>query len=231
MRLGRLILTSGIFLLGLGASSGAPQAIAERGREAYLSWNAKQAEETGKSMQAKGRVGGWFDARVVHTEHAYNYKLRATWLTPEVIRATARLRQIQNGLTDEETRALVTQAENAGDTVILIEIDPREGSGVIPREWVALLRSKDTPEDSLGGKGIHRPELRDVKALAGTARRDYAYDIFWVVFPLVNQDGEPLFPPEAQEAELVVRISNKEGRVQWRVPESIRERARRIAGR
>jgi len=49
-------------------------------------------------MRANGRVGGWFDARVVHTEHSYNYKLRATWLTPEVIRASARMIQLVEGM-------------------------------------------------------------------------------------------------------------------------------------
>ena len=41
-------------------------------------------------------MGGWLDTRILSTEHSYNYKLRATWLTPEVIRATARLAQVQS---------------------------------------------------------------------------------------------------------------------------------------
>lgn len=59
--------------------------------EEYLSWSAQHATDVGKSWRANGRVGGAFDMRVIHTEHAYNYKLRATLLTPEAIRAAARL--------------------------------------------------------------------------------------------------------------------------------------------
>ena len=47
-------------------------------------------------------MGGWLDTRILSTEHSYNYKLRATWLTPEVIRATARLAQVRNWLSVEE---------------------------------------------------------------------------------------------------------------------------------
>ena len=46
---------------------------------------------------------------------------------------------------------------------------------------------------------------------------------------LVNDNGETLFPDTAQEAELVVRIYNKEGRVACPIPASIRDRARAIA--
>ena len=59
--------------------------------DAYLEWTEKQAVVTGKMMRSGGRVGGWLDTRILSTERSYNYKLRATWLTPEVIRATARL--------------------------------------------------------------------------------------------------------------------------------------------
>ena len=70
--------------------------------------------------------------------------------------------------------------------------------------------------------GRDTPELRNIKALAGAARRDYNYDVFLVVFPLKNNDGKPVFGPEAQEAELVVHIYDKEGTVRWPIPEAIR---------
>ncbi len=200
-------------------------------REGFLSWSDKQAVEIGKAMRADGRVGGWFDTRVVHTEHSYNYKLRATWLTPEVIRASARMHQLVEGMNDEKTMDLVEEAEGPGDTVIMVEIDPREGSGIIPRDWVALLRPK-TDDGSEGAvQGVYRPQLRSVKALSGTGRRDYAYDIFWLVFPLVGSDGAPLFRDGDKEAELVIRIQGKEGRVEWSIPQSIRERSREVAAR
>jgi len=168
------------------------------------------------------------------TEHSYNYKLRATWLTPEVIRATARLAQIRSWLSVEETRALVAEAEAAGDTVIMVEIDPREGSGVVPRDWLALLRPKGAQKTSTlltGSKGTSVARLRKLKGLAGVMPRDYDYDVFWVVFSLVSGSGETLFPSSAREVELIVRIRGKEGRVHWPIPESIRERSRAAAAR
>src|SRR3989442_7079610 len=57
----------------------------------YLTWSAEQAVNIGKSWRVNGRVGGAFDLRVIHTEHSYNYKLRATLMAPELILATARL--------------------------------------------------------------------------------------------------------------------------------------------
>ena len=194
-----------------------------QGRDAWLSWSAAQAESVGKAAYQRGRVGGIFDTRILKTERAYNYKLAATWLTPDVIRATARLAQLRSRLSDDETRALVAEAEAVGDTVVMVEIDPREGSGVIPNDWEAVLEPKDRP--ALGVRGTVRSELRDVKALAGVLRRNYDYDRFWVTFPLKQQDGTALFSDRDAKAELVVRIVNKEGRVDWPIPQSIRQTA------
>lgn len=193
--------------------------------DAYLSWSEEQAVRIGERFREDGRVGGFLDTRILSTDRSYNYKLRATWLTPLAIRAAARLAQLRELLTDDETRALVAEAEAVGDTVILVEIDPREGSGVIPLDWVAVLRPKaGEGEEVPRVRGESRPALRRVKALGGVAERDYSYDVFWVVFPLRTESGEPLFDEGTQEAELVVRIYEKEGRVSWPVPASIRER-------
>lgn len=211
------------FLAGLLAA-GLP--VCGRGQDDYLRWDPKTAKTTALAMRANGQVGGSFDFRVTSTDRAYNYKLRATWLTPEVIRATARLLELAQGLTDEETRKLVEEAEAAGDTVVLVEIDPREGSGIIPRDWTTHLMPRGAdPAGPRAVRGTVAPKLRDVKALAGAAPRDYAYDIFWVVFPLGLADGRPLFGPEDQEAELAIRIYSKGGRVRWKIPESVRRRA------
>jgi len=193
--------------------------------EDYLSWNANRTAAVGRSMRANGQVGRSIDLRVIRTERSYNYKLRGTWLTPEVIQATARLAQLSQGLSDEQTRALVAEAEAVQDTVVLVEIDPREGSGVIPLDWTAMLRPRvEGAEASRSVKGTSVPKLRDVRALAGTERRDYAYDVFWVVFPLRTADGQPLFSEADGEAELLVRIYDKVGKVRWPIPESIRPR-------
>ena len=62
--------------------------------------------------------------------------------------------------------------------------------------------------------------LRDVKALAGVLRRNYDYDRFWMVFPSRWADGTPLFGDIDRVTELIVRIADKEGRVEWLVPAS-----------
>lgn len=189
----------------------------------YLGWTREQAQRIGQGMRANGRVGGLFDLRVVHTERSYNYKLRATWLTPDVIRATARLAQLTDGLSAPETENLVKEADAVRDTVVLVEIDPREGSGVVPLEWQAFLGVKGAqPGDPSIVKGKSVPALRDVRALSGVYRRDYNYERFWIVFPLRTEAGREMFADSASGADLVVRIYDKEGRVTWPVPDSIR---------
>lgn len=212
-------LTRALFVTLLAASvSVAAQSSPSLG---YLEWTRQQAEAAGRSMREDGRVGGAWDLRVIRTERSYNYKLRATLMTPDVIRATARLAQLSNGLTSEETTALVNQAERAGDLVILVEIDPREGSGVVPLDMVVLLRPKGA-EESATIRGAIVPALRNARALAGVFRRDYAYEQFWAVFSLNDARGTTLLAPGVADAELVVRIYDKEGRVSWPIPEALR---------
>jgi hypothetical protein len=105
--------------------------------------------------------------------------------------------------------------------------DPREGSGVIPDDWTAVLQPKGLRAGEPGSvTGQVVSQLRNVPALAGVFRRDYSYDVFWVVFPLFTDNGQPLFPASITEAELVVQIYNKAGRVAWQIPGSIRARRR-----
>jgi hypothetical protein len=185
--------------------------------DAYLTWTASYAESVGRNSYRHGRVGGFFDTRILKTERSYNYKLAATWLTPDVIRATARLHQLRSRVSDEATRALVAEAEGVGGTAVIVEIDPREGSGVIPNDWEAFLQPKGQRGDAVAG--VVTPRLREVKALAGVVRRNYDYDRFWVVFS--TKDASYL-QAAVQEVELVVRIYDKEGRVTWPMPPSLR---------
>lgn len=200
----------------------ASQLAAQPIAEAYLRWSGKQAQSVGEQMYRRGRVGGVFDMRMLKTDRAYNYKLAATWLTPDAIRATARLAQLRSRLSDTETRTLVKDAEDAGDTVIMVEIDPREGSGVIPNDWQAFLQPKGRADAAV--RGLVSPALREVAGLAGVLRRNYDYDRFWVAFPLARSAGTPLFSATDTHAELVVRIYDKEGHVEWPIPASIRNR-------
>ncbi|HEX6163516.1 MAG TPA: hypothetical protein VFZ31_09130 [Vicinamibacterales bacterium] len=66
------------------------------------------------------------------------------------------------------------------------------------------------------------PSLRTVKALSGVLRRNYDYDRFWVVFPLKDADGKPVFRDGDTMAELVVRIHDRQGRVKWPIPPGLR---------
>lgn len=200
---------------------------ANTAEETYLQWSASQADDIGRSTSENGKVGSGWDGRFLKTERAINFKIRATWFTPEVIRASARHAQLRNRLSDDETRALVREAENAGHTVIMVEIDPKEGSGVIPSDWEAFLQPKGASSNSSPEvRGVDTPDLRELQALQGVAQRNYDYDRFWVVFPLLRSDGKPLFPDTSAEAELVVRIRDKEGKVTWKVPDSICQRTR-----
>jgi hypothetical protein len=187
----------------------------------WLKWPAKRAEAVGKAAYVRGRVGGLFDARLLKTERAYNYKLAATWLHADVIRATARTIQLAERLSDVETVGLVAQAEAAGGIVVMVEIDPREGSGVVPNDWLAVLQPV-MPGGVTGEpvRGSNMPTLREARALAGVLRRNYDYDRFWVVFPLRHADGAPVVPRGALNLELVVRIAGREGQVRWPLPPS-----------
>lgn len=185
-------------------------------RPVYLNWTAAEAQRIGKAMRVNGRVGGAFDLRIVHTERSYNYKLRATWLTREAIEATARLQQLSERLSDAQTEQLVREATDAGDVVMMVEVDPREGSGVIPNDWSAFLGPSGNDREIV--RGVNTPALEKRKALRGVYPRDYNYEVFWVVFPLRLDTGAPVLPQGTSEATLTVRIAGKEGRVSFRVP-------------
>ncbi len=163
-------------VLGLGSSVQTPD-------DGWLTWSAAKAEAVGKAAYVQGRVGGFWDTRILSTDRAYNYKLAATWLNRDVVRATARMIQLTERLSDNTARQLVAEGEAAGDTVVMVEVDPREGSGVVPLDWVAVLQPI-MPGGSGGRplRGVNNPRLRDVKGLRGVLRRNYDYDRFWVVF-------------------------------------------------
>jgi len=186
--------------------------------DGWLQWDARRAEAIGKSTYVQGRVGRLFDTRLLKTERAYNYKLAATWFTPDVTRASARVIQLAERLTDDSARKLVSEIEVQDQTLVMVEIDPREGSGVIPTEWSAFLAPVTNGAVGTPVRGTQKTALRSARAASGVFRRNYDYDRFWITFPLVHEDGSPLFPTGATEAELVVRIHDREGTVRWKLP-------------
>lgn len=195
----------------------------------YLSWSDKQTSQFGEVWREKGRIGGFFDNRIISTDKAFNYKLRATLMSPELIRAAARREQLRNGLTEAETRKLVAEAENEKGLVVLIEIDPREGSGVIPNDWRAMLQPKGADTESNKTiRAVKNQSLRDIIAFKGIFTRDYDYDVFWIAFPLQDEKGNPLWTNVPNELELVVGIYNKEGRVTWKVSEVLKMRIEKL---
>jgi hypothetical protein len=215
----------------LWSSAGSPcsaqaEAGSESGHEQYLRWDGKRANKVALSTRVNGQVGKSLDFRILHTERSYNFKLRATWLTPEVIRARARLVQLAERLPDDDARALVAKADLAETTIILIEIDPREGSGIIPLDWAAFLQARGTGAQDPSSRGTIVSGLGDLRALGGGFRRDYAYDSFWMAFPLRTEKKEWNLDPQAAEVELVVRIYGKVGKVRWPMPDSVRARLR-----
>lgn len=199
----------------------------------YLRWTAEQATAMVDASHSDGKVGSrklffWtgVDTRLLKTERAMNYKLRATWFTPSVVRASARWSQLRSRLSDNETKKLVEEADQAGKTVVVVDIDPNEGSGVIPIDWEAFMRPKGAPQESgRFSRGTVVDEFRKVRGLQPIAQRNYDYDRFWVSFPLQTEDGRPLFEPSDVEAELLVRIYNREGAVTWTIPSDVRTRA------
>lgn len=199
-------------------------------KEAYLTWTAAQADGIGKATREKGKAGAHFDWRVVSTNKAINYGLRATLMTPEVIRATARVIQLRDRLTDDQTRQLVKDAEAVGDLVIMIEIDPNEGSGVVPLDWRAFLQPKGLkPGDPGAITGVKAPQLRRMPIMSGLHGRNFDYDVFWVTFPLVDENKQALISPELAEMQLIVGIYNSEGRISWKMPDSIREKIKTLS--
>lgn len=212
-------------LLILSFDSTAQQTAPSSQKEDYLSWTANQATQVGKRWRVAGRVGWQFFRWDPFYSGPYLYELRATLMTPDAIRAAARLEQLRRHLTDDETRALVIEAEQVDGLVAYIELNPREGSGVIPLDWQATLRPKGAKDDSpLAIAGTNVPSLRHIKALTRVGPRDYNYDVFWVVFPMRDKQGKPIWETPSDALELVVDINDMRGRVSWRVNDSLRQR-------
>lgn len=209
-----------ILLLCLSSASIAQQSQ----NEDYLSWTSKQAFNIGTKWRVAGRAGWGSRLDLFSSENCF-YDVRATLMTSEAIRAAARLEQLRRHFTDAETRELVAEAEKIPGLVAIIEINPREGSGIIPLNWYAMLQPKGAKEDSpLAIVGINRPDLRQFRALSTVKPRNYDYDVFWVVFPLKDPQGRRIWETPPDTLEIVINIRDKHGRMSWHVNDSLRQR-------
>jgi hypothetical protein len=180
-----------------------------------VSMSEKEAKQTLAAMRLSGQVGGSFDFRVTSTNKSYNFKLRATWITPKVAVAAGRLLELTKGMNPTDTGEVVKAAAEPNSWLLLVELDPREGSGVIPSGWFA----KFGPAGNETLRAVGRPiRLEGVwKSLVSAFPRDYSYDVFLLEFPR-TVDGAPLLRASDPEAELQVRIESKQGRVHWKLP-------------
>lgn len=105
----------------------------------------------------------------------------------------------------------------------MFDIDPREGSGVVPLDVGVTLQITGQPDDQHRiVRGILTHALRDTRALAGIFRRDYAYERFWAVFPLNRKQRSFVFAEGTTGLAFVVRIYDKEGHVEWPVSQALR---------
>lgn len=186
-------------------------ALAEFDDNLYRSLTEKQA-------RVNGRAGGAFDFRVTSTDRSFNYKLRATWIAQDVSSALARELVSAKGVLEE--RALSAfRALDDDWYYFLVELDPREGSGVIPRGWVARFGPQAQPNRAVLGEVL--PETEAWNLVARAFPRDYAYDIFLIRVAKKTGDNKTLEMTDS-EAELTVGIYNKIGHVRWPLPERSR---------
>jgi hypothetical protein len=140
----------------------------------WQSWSRKDAEAVSRSTVARGRIAG--GRRWLNTELPHSYKVVAIWATSEVLQASARLLQLRDRLPQAQVDHLLRAAQRPGEIVVIIDLDPNEGSGVIPLDWEAFLQPRHAPERIVAGR--KDSTLRDVKVLAAVAPRNYDYDRF-----------------------------------------------------
>ena len=174
----------------------------------------KKAVSILESERSNGRVGGAWDFRVTNTDRSFNYKLRATPISARVATALAHLLVNAKGIQPSEARATVSSLLEGGYYYLMIELDPREGSGVIPSDWTARLGNEKNSES-----GHICEKLPDTGPWAQIIRafpRDYAYDAFLVRVARVD-GGKPIIT-SGLPVELRVHIENKSGTVRWNTP-------------
>jgi hypothetical protein len=121
--------------------------------------------------------------------------------------------EISKGLDHAEVERIIQEVEPDSAYYVLVELDPREGSGVIPRDWLARFGPKGIEDRHVSGQLI--PNQGSWRQLISVFPRDYSYDIFIVKFLTELQNGIKVLDTPDSEAELLVRIYNKTGNVKW----------------
>jgi hypothetical protein len=173
----------------------------------YLLWTPAQAEQIGLAMRKAAQAGP--------------YRVQATWLTPEVVRATARILQLREGLNVETTDDMVQQAEAAADTAVLIELSGPEAAQVTAGE----IEASFTPAGAAGGgpiPGTQAPGLEEVRAYRGVAPLSKESRAFWLAFKLPREAYVPVIPGSGRAVTLTLRVKGAAASVSWPIPDSLR---------
>ena len=193
-----------------------------RAEDDFLPWDARQAKAIALATRVDGQAGKSLDFRVTGTDRSYNYKLRATWMTPEVIRAVARLQQFASAYRRGDPQAGGGRRDRRR-RVILVEIDPREGSGVIPSDWVALLGARPNRGPPRAPCAASAPRGCATSRRWPAARGAITPMRFsgWCSRP--GEDGQPLFSRRQRGRTVTVRIHGKEGECAGRFPTTFAE--------
>jgi hypothetical protein len=100
---------------------------------------------------------------------------------------------------------------------------------VVPLDWRVFLQPGGfKPGDDGAVPGVKSPHLRNIRVFRGVTKRDYEYDVFWVVFPLLDANKNPLFDASVSSFELMVGIYKKEGKIAWPISPSLRDRMKAL---
>ena len=176
--------------------------------EPFLRWSEAEARRAVLDARRSGSAGGLLDGRVNDTHRAYRYKVRATLWTPRALRGAVRLAALRDRLGDAEALAMLAAVEARPLQLASIEIDPVEGSGILPRDETRFFLQRPGDE-AASVHPVEAPELSALPLFRKFEKRDWAYELLVVAFPRELASGEALAGPAVRALELVVDIAGK----------------------
>jgi hypothetical protein len=175
----------------------------------FLRWSEADARRVVQGARQTGTAGSrLWDGRVKDTHRSSRYKVRAILWTPRALRAAARLVQLRERLSNAETLALLAAVESRPLHVASIEIDPIEGSGVLPHDETRFFLQRPGDE-SASVRAVEATDITGLPLFHKFEKRDWAYELLVTAFPRALESGEPLAAAGAAALELVVEIGGK----------------------